>query len=196
VTCKRACKFLHAHLDRAETKEANVKKFFMSAWVVVVVALVGGAYVSANEKSKTRLKATLDGTQEVPLVVTTGSGTLDLEIDDDAQTIAFELSYDNLEGIAPTTPGGIVTASHIHVGLPGTNGGVSVFFCGGGGRPACPPSGTVTGVISPADVVGPSSQGVTAGEFADLLNVLRQGQTYVNVHTTRSPGGEIRGLIK
>jgi hypothetical protein len=37
---------------------------------------------------------------------------------------------------------------------------------------------------------------VTAGEFADLLNVLRQRQTYVNVHTTRSPGGEIRGLIK
>jgi hypothetical protein len=54
----------------------------------------------------------------------------------------------------------------------------------------------VTGVITAADVVGPSSQGVTAGEFADLLNVLRQRETYVNVHTTRSPGGTIRELIK
>jgi hypothetical protein len=173
-----------------------VKKFLMSLWVVVVGALVCSAYVSAHSE-KTKMKASLDGAQEVPLVVTTGTGTLDLEIDDDAQVIDFTLSYQGLEGVAPTTPGGVVTASHIHIGLPGTNGGVSVFFCGGGGKPACPPQpATVTGTITPADVLGPANQGVTAGEFADLINTLRDRSTYVNVHTTRSPGGEIRGLIK
>jgi hypothetical protein len=169
----------------------------MSAGVMLVGALVCGAYLSAESTgNKTKLKATLDGTQEVPLVVTTGWGTLDLEIDEDTQRVAFELTYGDLEGIAPTTPGGVVTASHIHIGLPGTNGGVSVFFCGGTTRPACPPSGTVTGDFGASDVIGPTTQGVTAGEFADVLNALRSRQTYVNVHTTRSPGGEIRGLIK
>jgi hypothetical protein len=30
--------------------------------------------------------------------------------------------------------------AHIHVGQPDVNGGVTVFFCGGGGRPACAPA--------------------------------------------------------
>lgn len=32
--------------------------------------------------------------------------------------------------------------AHIHVGRPGTNGGVAAFLCGGGDKPACPLSGT------------------------------------------------------
>lgn len=32
-------------------------------------------------------------------------------------------------------------------------------------------------------------------EMADALEALRNGQTYLNVHTTRCPGGEIRGQI-
>ena len=53
-----------------------------------------------------------------------------------------------------------------------------------------PRAGEVEGVITAANVVGPLGQGVAAGDFA-----LRAGQTYVNVHTTRSPGGEIRSQI-
>jgi len=167
----------------------------------VAVALVFGVYVAASQSGSSNAKATLDGFQENPSISTTGTGTLDLSIDDVAETIEFELSYENLEGVG-TTPfvtDGVVTASHIHVGARGVNGGVSVFLCGGGGRPACPMSGTVTGVITPADVTGPASQGINAGEptaFAELVRALRAGYTYVNVHTTRWGGGEIRGQIK
>jgi hypothetical protein len=31
--------------------------------------------------------------------------------------------------------------------------------------------------------------------FADLLAAIRAGTTYVNVHTTAFPGGEIRGQL-
>jgi hypothetical protein len=65
---------------------------------------------------------------------------LRLRIDDEAQTMEYELSYDNLEGVG-TTPfvtNGVVTAAHIHVSAPGVNGGVATFLCGGGGKPACP----------------------------------------------------------
>ena len=82
----------------------------------------------------------------------------------------------------------------------GVNGGVSAFFCGGGGKPACPtPSGTVTGVIVPADIVGPAAQGINPGEptaFDELVRAIRSGFAYANVHTTRWPGGEIRGQLR
>jgi hypothetical protein len=70
-----------------------------------------------------------------------------------------------------------------------------VFLCGGGGKPACPASGTVTGTLVAADVVGPTGQGIAAGEFAELVSAIRAGATYVNVHTSTFPGGEIRAQL-
>ena len=95
---------------------------------------------------------------------------------------------------------GVVIAAHIHFSQQAVNGGIAAFLCGGGGKPACPtPAGTVTGRIVPADLVGPGGQGIDAGEptaFDELLAAIRAGFTYVNVHTTRWTGGEIRGQIK
>jgi hypothetical protein len=38
-------------------------------------------------------------------------------------------------------------------------------------------------------------QGIPAGAFADVLRAIRAGKAYANVHTSTSPGGEIRGQI-
>ena len=62
--------------------------------------------------------------------------------------------------------------------------------------PECPNSGTVTGVRMASDVVGPSGQGIAAGEFAEVLRAIRSGNAYINVHSTTWPGGEIRGQIR
>jgi hypothetical protein len=72
---------------------------------------------------------------------------------------------------------------------------VAAFLCGGGGKPACPQSGTVTGTIVPADVVGPATQGIAAGEFGELVAAIRAGRTYANVHSSKFPAGEVRGQI-
>ena len=84
---------------------------------------------------------------------------------------------------------GAGTAAHIHVSAPGVNGGVSTFFCGGGGRPPCPmPPATITGQITPDFIVGPGAQGIDTGDttaFAELVRAIRSGYTYVNVHSTR-----------
>jgi hypothetical protein len=77
------------------------------------------------------------------------------------------------------------------------NGGISAFLCGGGGKPACPTTtGTVTGTIVAADVIGPTDKGIQVGEFAELLRAMRNGATYVNVHSQAWPSGEIRGNIR
>ena len=73
------------------------------------------------------------------------------------------------------------------------------FLCGGGGKPACPSgtSGTVSGTVVAADIVGPAGQGVAPGAFAEAMsNMLEKNETYANVHNATFPSGEIRGVIK
>jgi hypothetical protein len=94
-----------------------------------------------------------------------------------------------------------VTQAHIHFGSPSQTGGISVFLCtnlgnGPAGTQACPPApATISGTITPADVIGPAAQGITAGQFAELIEAIRSGATYVNVHSSLYPGGEIRAQL-
>jgi hypothetical protein len=94
-----------------------------------------------------------------------------------------------------------VTQAHIHFGKRHVGGGIIVFFCsnlgnGPAGTQACPASGTVTGTITAADVVGPTAQGVAAGNFNALVEALDNHTAYGNIHTTAFPAGEIRGQIR
>ena len=43
---------------------------------------------------------------------------------------------------------------------------------------------------------GAAGQGLAAGEFNELVRAIRAGATYVNVHTTGYPGGEIRAQLE
>jgi hypothetical protein len=58
-----------------------------------------------------------------------------------------------------------------------------------------PHSGTITGTILPADVIGPAGQGIKPGEYAELLRAIRVGATYANVHSSLYPSGEIRAQL-
>ena len=97
-----------------------------------------------------------------------------------------------------------MTQAHIHFGARATSGGVSVWLCANNppittapaGTQACPArSGTITGTIAAANVVGPAAQGIAPGEFAELVAAIRAGATYVNVHTATNPPGEMRGQL-
>lgn len=157
---------------------------------VAVLAIFGIAGTALPDRGGRMMKADLSGFEEVPAVSTTGTGELRARISDDGDSIDYTLSYENLEG---TT----TSAAHIHLGQRGVNGGVIAFLCGGGGKPACPPvSGSVSGTITAADVIGPAGQGIAAGEFDEAIAAVRHGVTYVNVHTDKHPGGEIRGQIR
>ena len=171
-----------------------MRKHVTYAGLVVLgaLAVAAGSSVLAQSGSSGGTKsfrANLNGYQEDASVSTTGKGLFTAKLDEDNQMIDYELSYAALEG-------GATLFAHIHFGGRDHNGGVSAFLCGGGDKPPCPAiEGTVTGVIDPADVVGPNGQGIEPGSFAELVAAMRVGNTYANVHTTRWPGGEIRGQI-
>jgi hypothetical protein len=141
------------------------------------------------------LRAELHGFEEPPAVSSTGSGEFRARINHDGTSFEYELSFEDLEGD--------VTQAHIHVAQKGVNGGISVWLCGTtdfpgpAGTPSCggPRSGSVNRMVTADDVIGPAGQGVAAGEFEELLTAMRAGVTYANVHSTRNPGGEIRGQI-
>lgn len=155
-----------------------------------VAVLAVGSYATAqsgkSNVSTGHMSGYLEGAPGGP-VSSVASGSFEATIDDGASEIDFTLSYADLE--AP------VLFAHIHFGQRSVNGGVSAFLCGGGSKPACPQSGTVTGTIVAADVVGPVGQGIAAGEFGELVAAIRAGRTYANVHSSKFPGGEVRGQI-
>jgi hypothetical protein len=141
------------------------------------------------------LHAKLSGYDETPQALsTTASGTFTAKINKD-MTIDYELTYSDLEGD--------VTQSHIHFGRPGTTGGIAVWLCQGtvagpAGTPLCmgARSGGASGTITPANIIGPTGQGIAAGEWEELIAAIGEGATYVNVHSALRPGGEIRGILK
>jgi hypothetical protein len=163
----------------------------------VVAALVFAAVIGMHAFAgggKSNVKADmLTGYQEATpaTVASDATGTFTATIDDESQTITFEETYSGL-----STP---ATQSHIHFGGRAQNGGVSAFLCGGSTKPPCPTGMTtpadVTGTITPADVIGPSGQGINAGDWQKLVDAMRAGVTYANVHSTKFPAGEIRGQI-
>lgn len=157
---------------------------------VILGALIGlvslTLSVSAIASGGRSFGARLEGFQEVPANSTVGRGTLHLEIG--RHEIDYRLSYSNMSST--------VLFAHIHFGRFATNGGVSAFLCGGGTAPDCPAtSGTVEGTIAMTDVVGPTAQGIDAGELDELVRAILARATYANVHSELFPTGEIRGQI-
>jgi len=151
---------------------------------------LAGSLVLWGQGSAMSMRAVLHGYNETPAVSSTGSGEFRARVDRADTELTYELEYFDLEGAA-------TAAAHVHLGQTGVAGGVSFFLCGGGGKPDCPAtSGSVTGTVTETDVIGPSGQGIAPGEFAEILRAMRSGVTYVNVHTTKHPGGEIRGQIR
>ena len=147
------------------------------------------AAVSTAAQAQT-FAAVLDGLQENPSIATAAIGLCTVTIADDEQSLAVQLTYNPLEG-------GAAVAAHIHVAREFVNGGIVIHLCGSGGKPPCPtPSGQVTVTATAADVVEVAAQGVAAGGLAEVITAMRRGATYVNVHSERFPGGEIRAQLR
>jgi hypothetical protein len=179
--------------------EGNMK--VERTWSIILTALalaILGSQAKADDRNQ--FIAAFSGFQEVGAlnaetgaIFSQGQGSLILKIDLGNRLINYQLTYSGLSSN--------ILQSHIHFGKRHVPGGVMVFFCGNlgngpAGTPVCPnPSGTVTGTITAASVVGPTAQGVTVGNFAAVLAALQSDTAYGNIHTQNFPAGEIRGQI-
>jgi hypothetical protein len=138
-------------------------------------------------KSTGNFRAHLNGGAQVPPVNTNAQGEVIFQVSSDSSSIHYQLITSNIEN---------VIASHIHLGAVGENGSPVVWL-----YPRVPPPLLIPGrfdgvlaegTITAADLVGP----LAGHDLTDLLNEIASGNTYVNIHTTQNPGGEIRGQVE
>lgn len=171
-------------------------------------ALVAGLATGASEpavghddehQGRRRLKAELSGFSEAPSTLSTAArGSFRAVLQNGDTEIRYRLDYSGLEGT--------VTQAHIHLGSHHQTGGISVWLCGTAslpgpaGTPVCGPGGEdgpeAEGVLSATSVIGPTGQGIAAGQFEELVRAIKAGVTYANVHSSLYPSGEIRGQIR
>jgi hypothetical protein len=150
----------------------------MKRSILTVAALVAALSAATPAvAAEARFSATLSGADEVPAVMTAGSG--EAEFESDGTSVTFELEWEELNAPA--------VAGHIHCGVRGANGPVGVNLLPGPGDA----EGKVT-----ASFTAPNP-GNACGwtDLADVLDAMAAGGAYVNVHSTAHPGGEIRGQV-
>lgn len=146
---------------------------------VVQPTRAAATYISAHV-------AHLSGNQEVPAVTTEASGKLTTQVRQDGQALRYKLTLKNAQD---------VTMAHLHCGALGQNGPVIADLY----IPAQPTDHDTfehTGVIMPEEIK-PNLQGCSPGiqTMAHLLQAIREGKVYVNVHSTDHPHGLIRGQL-
>lgn len=127
--------------------------------------------------------ANLHGGNEVPGVVTGSVGTATVTWNTTTKAGTYRVDVYNM-------PVG-TTASHIHAGAAGVGGPVIINF-------TVPAGGisndfALSGTFGCSDVTVRAAQGINSCE--DFEQALLLDNTYVNVHSTANPGGEIRGQL-
>src|SRR5262245_60572800 len=179
---------------------------FVGALMLMIVAVGAANHGKGKGKSwgKRSLSAKLTGYEETPATLSTPArGKIRLKIRN-STSIEYKLSYSDLA--APTQ-------AHIHFGARALSGGISAWLCDSATNPApTPPAGTtddvpvctpaptgtkvtLTGTITAGDIIGPTGQGIAAGELSELIAAIQAGAAYANVHSPAFPGGEIRGQL-
>ena len=172
----------------------KVRSVRLALALAIAGALAVGLVAVAVAKNGKKLDSTLSSFQEVPALATPGHGEFRAQID--ANEIHWQLTFGNLESAA--------TQAHIHFENTTNSGPVVVFLCTNlNNSPvpvqACPAGGgTISGTIKAGDVIGQAggaAVGINSGDFDDLVRAIRAGATYVNVHSTTRPAGEVRAQL-
>ena len=147
---------------------------------VILATILTVSVGFAAEKS---FKAKLIGNDEVPSVKTKAKGKIEFKLSKDGRELSYKLQVKNIEN---------PTAAHIHLGMKGKSGPPLANLFTGPKK-----EGKFSGDLSEGTIVAENLSGELMGKsLADLVQLIKSGKTYVNVHTDANPNGEIRGQIK
>ena len=170
---------------------ASIISFSITAAAIVagtlgiIIAPTHNNQATAQMMENPDFDAGLTGASEVPPVQTNASGLadLDVEIEDGQQRVVdYHLYVNNIDRI---------TQAHIHQGNSSENGPIIVPLFNAS-TPTRHVNGQLAeGHITPANFTGP----LQGKQLDDLIALMQNETTYVNVHTEQNPQGEIRGTV-
>jgi hypothetical protein len=126
--------------------------------------------------------AKLSGSNEVPPITSKASGIATFDLNAAGTQMKYTLNVTDIDH---------VIAAHIHMGKSTENGPIVVNLF----IPA-KATGKVTGSLARSSINSTSLIGPLKGkQMPDLINIMKNGQAYVNVHTAQNPPGEVRGTV-
>jgi hypothetical protein len=172
-----------------------MKKISIPVMLIGLLLLTASLAFASTPESK-NFVAPLSGAEEVPVRDTNARGNTIFHLRSGGSELEYKLIVANIHN---------VFATHIHCGPPGVNGPVGVTLyvnLGGIG------GGRVDGVLAQGVITAPDpGNGCGWETLGDVLEAIRSGNAYVNVHTNDGidppntgpgdfPGGEIRGQIR
>ena len=129
-----------------------------------------------------KITAKLTAQDEVPPKNTKATGAFELELTPDGGISNYILNVRNISN---------VTLVHMHQGAKGTNGPIVMTL-----HNDTNPRGQINGILSEGKVFSYQFEGPLAGKYvSDLMELIREGQVYINVYTNQNPEGEIRGQL-
>lgn len=151
---------------------------------LVIISIIGSVlginYVQQQALGQEAFTAELSGENELPPVNTDANGTITIQGSN--QSLNYQLELSDMTN---------VTAAHIHFGNDDENGKIVVPLLQSNS-----PSGleveTLGGNFTDEAVQGP----LTGLPLEQLIGFMGNGSTYVNVHSSEFPLGEIRGQIE
>lgn len=124
----------------------------------------------------------LSGQNEVPANASEATGQAIFQLSKDGMELSYKLIVDDISN---------VTMAHIHLAPVGVNGKPVAWLY------QSSPNGPVEGILAEGVITKENLINDLAGqELSSLIDAIFEGNTYVNVHTTSFPGGEIRGQIE
>ena len=138
---------------------------------------------NADRSNRLHFNTSLSGKNEVPERETKAVGEVIVTISKDESSVHYKVIVANIEN---------VVASHFHMAPANANGGVvrGIFQ-----NPNPQPSGSMNGILAEGDITADNLTGVLTGNLSGFIDAIRNGNIYVNVHTTAYPGGELRGQL-
>lgn len=146
--------------------------------------------ISASAPTKTNFTTTLSGANEVPAVTTSASGWANWVLED-PNTLQYEIYVAGIDS---------VTMAHFHANVAGQNGPIMAWFvpteasrAAGVGNISVGASG---GILRQNRVTRASLAMVAPFTWDSLVTRMQAGSTYLNVHTRRNSGGELRGQVQ
>lgn len=142
-------------------------------------------FVSAS--GATTFHASLSGKSQSPPIDTPAHGTATFTLSASGKSLRFRLYVSDIDN---------VSMAHIHIGPSGQEGPVAVWL-----YPSHPPAqvkkGKFTGELATGVITARQLQGPLKGKtIDDLVQDIKNGDAYVNVHTAQHPAGAIRGQIE
>jgi CHRD domain len=159
----------------------------MKRAVQLILFMLGfSLLISAASAQETRFEATLSGKNEVPGVESSAHGRATFHLSKGASSLLYTISVTGIKD---------PTMAHIHLAAAGKQGLPVASLYPTKAHPA--KEGKFSGVLARGTITAASLIGPLKGKaLGDLLARMRNGETYVNIHTKARPKGELRGQIK